>query len=222
VTWMRRAVAGFVLVAAIAISARAADTPVDTMRQLYMAAEYESALAALEKIDLAALSVSERVQVEGYHAACLVALGRSADAERVMETTVKLDPRTVQPVDTSPKLRALFATVRGRVIRQVVRDRYARAKSLYDGKQFAEAQAAFDDVVSLLALPTPASGSDRWTTCGRSRRSSRSSPRPLSTAPNPRPRRRRNRRRCRLRRRPPRPYRPLHPVRASTASPTPR
>jgi hypothetical protein len=144
----------------IAFTAAAADTPVATLRQLYMAAEYDNALTALEAIDLKTLAAPERLQVEGFHAACLVALGRNDDAERVMETIVRLDPHTVQPVDSSPKLRALFARVRVRVLRVVVRERYAQAKSLYDNKQFDEAQSAFEDVVSLLAPSGATSSSE--------------------------------------------------------------
>lgn len=145
---------------AIVPCAFAADTPVAALRQLYMAAEYENALTALDAIDLKTLPLSDQVQVEGYHAACLVALGRNADAENVMEAIVRLDPRTLQPVDTSPKLRALFAGVRTRVLRVVIRERYAQAKSLFDGKQYDEAKAAFEDVASLLAPSASSSDTD--------------------------------------------------------------
>ncbi len=148
---------------AIVPCALAADTPVATLRQLYMAAEYENALTALDAIDLKTLPLPDQVQVEGYHAACLVALGRNADAENVMEAIVRLDPRTLQPVDTSPKLRALFSGVRTRVLRVVIRERYARAKSLFDGKQYDEAKTAFEDVASLLAPGVSSSDTDDGT-----------------------------------------------------------
>jgi hypothetical protein len=155
-----RCCAFLIVCCAIVPNASAADTPVATLRQLYMAAEYENALTALDAIDMKTLPLSEQVQVEGYHAACLVALGRNADAENVMEAIVRLDPHTLQPVDTSPKLRALFAGVRGRVLRVVIRERYARAKSLFDSKQYDDAKAAFEDVASLLAPSGSSSDTD--------------------------------------------------------------
>jgi hypothetical protein len=159
----RRCCVFLIVCCVIVPCASAADTPVATLRQLYMAAEYENALTALDAIDLKTLPLSEQVQIEGYHAACLVALGRNADAESVMEAIVRLDPHTMQPVDTSPKLRALFTGVRTRVLRLVIRERYARAKSLFDGKQYDDAKSAFEDVASLLAPSAASSETDDGT-----------------------------------------------------------
>ena len=69
-------------------SARAAaQDSLDPVRSLYASAEYEEALAAIgnlkSNVDLAGV-----VEIDRYRALCLIALGRSAEADRAIETTV--------------------------------------------------------------------------------------------------------------------------------------
>lgn len=128
----------------------AAQDSLDPVRSLYASAEYEEALAAIgnlkSNVDLAGV-----VEIDRYRALCLIALGRSAEADRAIETTVTLDP-LYQPAaaDASPRVRAAFAAVRQRVLPTVVRSLYASAKAAYDRKAFAEAANGLDKTVRVI------------------------------------------------------------------------
>jgi tetratricopeptide (TPR) repeat protein len=128
----------------------AAQDSLDPVRSLYASAEYEEALTAIghlkANVDLAGV-----VEIDRYRALCLIALGRSAEADRAIETTVTLDP-LYQPAaaDASPRVRAAFAAVRQRVLPTVVRSLYASAKAAYDRKAFAEAADGLDKTVRVI------------------------------------------------------------------------
>ena len=132
-------------------SARAAaQDSLDPVRSLYASAEYEEALTAIGRLKSNA-DLGGVVEIDRYRALCLIALGRTAEANQAIETTVILDP-LYQPTaaDASPRVRAAFAAVRQRVLPTVVRSLYASAKAAYDRKAFAEAANGLDKTVRVI------------------------------------------------------------------------
>ena len=77
--------------AVVSIPTRAADSLADA-RDLYAAAEYEDALALLNKLQPGEHPAEERRAIEQYRAYCLLALGRSADAEQAIAAVVNATP----------------------------------------------------------------------------------------------------------------------------------
>ena len=128
----------------------AAQDSLDPVRNLYASAEYEEALTAIGRLKSNA-DLGGVVEIDRYRALCLIALGRSAEADQAIETTVTLDP-LYQPAaaDASPRVRAAFAAVRQRVLPTVVRSLYASAKAAYDRKAFAEAADGLDKTVRVI------------------------------------------------------------------------
>lgn len=128
----------------------AAQDSLEPVRNLYASAEYEEALTAIGRLKSNADSVGV-VEIDRYRALCLIALGRAAEADQAIETTVTLDP-FYQPTaaDASPRVRAAFAAVRHRVLPTVVRNFYASAKAAYDRKAFAEAADGLDKTVRVI------------------------------------------------------------------------
>jgi len=128
----------------------AAQDSLDPVRTLYASAEYEEALTAIGRLKSNA-DLGGVVEIDRYRALCLIALGRSAEADQAIETTVTLDP-LYQPAaaDTSPRVRAAFAAVRRRVLPTVARSLYASAKAAYDRKAFAEAADGLDKTVRVI------------------------------------------------------------------------
>ena len=128
----------------------AAQDSLDPVRNLYASAEYEEALTAIGRLKSNA-DLGGVVEIDRYRALCLIALGRSAEADQAIETAVTLDP-LYQPAaaDASPRVRAAFAAVRHRVLPTVVRSLYASAKAAYDLKQFAEAAEGLDKTVRVI------------------------------------------------------------------------
>ena len=92
--------------------------------------------------------------IDQYRAFCLLALGRTADAEQAIEAVVSADP-FYQPsdADVSPRVRAAFTDVRRRILPDIVQERYARAKAAFDRKDFPEASAGFKQVLDVLSDP---------------------------------------------------------------------
>ena len=139
--------------AVVSIPTRAADSLADA-RDLYAAAEYEDALALLNKLQPGDHPAEERRAIEQYRAYCLLALGRSADAEQAIAAVVNATP-LYKPSgsDVSPRVRSAFSDVRRRVLPSIIQEKYATAKEAFDRKNFPVAAAAFTEVVEAMADP---------------------------------------------------------------------
>ena len=129
----------------LAASAGAQEDPLKTARDLYASAAYEEALSELTKVRSGYAAAAETVRTtDAYRAFCLVALGRTREAEAVAETLVRKDP--MMPLDlrdASPRIEEMFTAVRKRVLPQLIRDEYrsARAAAMQNPPE-AEAQLA--------------------------------------------------------------------------------
>jgi TonB family protein len=121
-----------VLLSAVAASALAAqDDPLKTARDLYASAAYEEALSELTRITSGAADVGATRESDTYRVFCLVALGRTADAEGVADALVRKDPMApVDLRDASPRIEEMFARVRKRVLPPLIRDEYRTARAL--------------------------------------------------------------------------------------------
>jgi hypothetical protein len=135
-------------------AAAAADNTLATARDLYAAAAYEDALVILNQLSEATHGPDEERAIQQYRAFCLLALGRTADAEQAIAAVVAVQPR-YQPgeADVSPRVRTTFAEVRKRVLPTVIQQQYAIAKSSYDRKNYAEAAERFNYVLDVLNEP---------------------------------------------------------------------
>jgi TonB family protein len=138
-----------VLIFAGATSAAAQDSLAGA-RQLYESAAYEEALAAFGRLKTDA-PVTAAVEIDRYRALCLMALSRTSEADKVIESIVTNDP-LYQPAATeaSPRVRQAFSAVRQRVLPGVARQLYIDAKSLYERKSYPEAVLALERTVSVI------------------------------------------------------------------------
>jgi tetratricopeptide (TPR) repeat protein len=146
--------AAAILLLAVASLAAAADNTLATARDLYAAAAYEDALVILNRLSEGTHGPDEERAIQQYRAFCLLALGRTADAEQAIAAVVAVQPR-YQPADAdvSPRVRATFAEVRKRVLPTVIQQQYAIAKSSYDRKNWSEAAERFNYVLEVLNDP---------------------------------------------------------------------
>ena len=111
------------------------DDPLQAARDLYESAAYEEALSELARVKSSVTAPDAAREADQYRVFCLVALGRTAEAEELAESLVRKDPMmTVNRLDASPRIEAIFATVRKRVLPQVIRDEYRTARSLVSQK----------------------------------------------------------------------------------------
>ena len=132
----------------------AADNTLAAARDLYAAAAYEEALTILNQLSEGTHVPDEERAIQQYRAFCLLALGRTADAEQAIAAVVAVQPR-YQPgeSDVSPRVRTTFAEVRRRVLPTVIQQQYAIAKSSYDRKNYAEAAERFNYVLDVMNDP---------------------------------------------------------------------
>jgi TonB family protein len=133
-----------------AASAAAQNDPLQAARDLYASAAYEEALSELVRVKSSVTAPDAAREVDQYRAFCLVALGRTAEAEALAEAVVRTDPMmTVDRLDASPRIEAMFATVRKRVLPRVIREEYRTARSLV-GQKSPDAESRLTLVHRLL------------------------------------------------------------------------
>ena len=91
--------AGMLLLPAATVHAQDALVPV---RDLYESASYEAALAALDRMPGGGGAAA--IEAEQYRVFCLIALGRTLEAERAIQRIVTADPMfQLTSADTSPR-----------------------------------------------------------------------------------------------------------------------
>jgi TonB family protein len=134
--------------------AAAQDQELSAARDLYASAAYDDALAVLNRLKSSEHAPGQSRTIEQYRAFCLLALGRTADAQQAIEAVVVAEP-SYQPAegDVSPRVRTAFADVRRRMLPTIIQQQYAQAKSAYDRKEFAAAASGFSQVLVMMADP---------------------------------------------------------------------
>jgi TonB family protein len=130
------------LYAAVLNAAVGQQDPLRAARDLYESAAYEEALVELTRVKSSVIAPDVARDVDQYRAFCLVALGRTAEAEELAESLLRKDPMmTLDRLNASPRIEAMFAAVRKRVLPHVIRDEYRTARSLLaDDSPDAEAR----------------------------------------------------------------------------------
>jgi TonB family protein len=142
----------FICVVAVGmISAGGTAAAQDALAQaktLYAAANYEEALKLLGSSD------GSRTEVSQYRALCLLALGRTADAEREAAAVVEADPLfRPDEADVAPRVVSLFADVRRRLLPPIIRSKFDEAKRLFGEGNRDRARSEFGVVLRLLDDP---------------------------------------------------------------------
>jgi len=137
----------------IALSDRvAAEDTLAAARELYSSASYEEALAILNRLRTSSVPGEQSPAIEQYRAFCLLALGRSDDAQKAIEALITTAP-TYRPsdADMAPRVRSTFSDARRRLLPGIIQQRYAQAKNAFDQKEYAAAADSFAQVLKLLA-----------------------------------------------------------------------
>jgi len=131
----------------VAAPAQASSTDLEAVRALYAAADYDGALRLLAS----AGSGDDVVQVEEYRALCLLALGRTVEAERSVERIFSNKPLyTVDAAQVSPRMIALISQVRQRMVPALARNLYGAARRNFEQKEYAAAVAQLTDMLAMI------------------------------------------------------------------------
>ena len=161
----RRACVGGLLLAAIGTwpEVTFAEDPLTAARDLYAAAAYEDALAALDRLRAGGVAkVDDNRAVDQYRAFCLLALGKSSEAAQAIEAVVSADPSYYPSNnDVSPRVRAAFSDVRRRLLPDLAQQKYVQAKASFDRKDYRFAAESFGQLLDLFADPDLASAAGK-------------------------------------------------------------
>lgn len=154
-----------VLLLGVGQAAPGADPPtaavdhVAEVRTLYATAAFEGVLQYVAALDPSALTA----EVEQYRALCLLALGRTPEAEASFAAMVALAPLHVIPeTDVAPRVLTIYQRVRAEVLPAVARDRYTRARGSFDAGNHEAAAAQFRELMAVFDDPALASESDSF------------------------------------------------------------
>jgi outer membrane biosynthesis protein TonB len=149
---MTAALIGVLAAPAVAADDAAADD-LTAARDLYAAAAYEDALQVLNRLRTADHRPEDARVIEQYRAFCLLALGRSSDAEQAIAAVVVAEPSYQPSADVSPRVRSAFSEVRRKMLPGIIQDKYTAAKMAFDQKNFMAAATGFQQVLDGLKDP---------------------------------------------------------------------
>jgi hypothetical protein len=139
-----------IVLVASAAGLRAQDL-LSTAKDQYASAAYEDALATLGRVESDSSPDVAR-QVDEYRTFCLFALGRTREAEALVESIVRKDPLArLLASDASPRLEAMFNDIRKRVLPSLIRDRFRLARSEVEQQNLAGAEPLLLDARLLIA-----------------------------------------------------------------------
>ena len=126
-----------------------AEDSLDAARQLYAAAAYDDALAMLNRLH--GSSDAALPELEQERALCFLALNRVPDAERASTSVVQANPLYLpDPEAVAPRVRTAFRDVRARLLPELARATFARARSSFMQKDYAKALSELDMVLALV------------------------------------------------------------------------
>jgi TonB family protein len=130
-------------------------------RDLYASAAYVEALAELARVESATPPPATTRDADAYRTFCLVALGRDTEAQELAESLVRRDPTLSidRFTDASPRIAAMFTTVRRRVLPQLVKDEFRVARALA-AEKVPEAESRLRHVRQLLDATEQIGASD--------------------------------------------------------------
>jgi TonB family protein len=120
-----------------------AEDVLQEVRDLYASAAYEAALTTIATLEDSA----SRPEIDQYRVLCLVALGRSGEAERAVEQLLTKNP-LYRPLasDTPPRIQDLFTGVRRRLGPSIARKMYLDGKGAFERKDRETAVRIFEEL----------------------------------------------------------------------------
>jgi len=146
----------WIVLAASAIFAAAAvdagQEQLSAAKELYASAAYEDALSVLTRLSEGDGAPALSRQADEYRAFCLYALGRTGEAEKLAESLIRRDPLIqLDRNGASPRIEAMFTTVRKRLLPSLIREEYRAARAALDQKRPVEADPHLTQASRMLA-----------------------------------------------------------------------
>jgi TonB family protein len=131
----------------------ASEETLERVKDLYLSASYEQALALLDGGTMDPVAESS-IEAKAYRLLCLIALERNDDARLAIAAVLEADPFYQLP-PVSPRVRSVFKEARQSLLPVIVQRIYAEAKAAFD-REDPDAITQFDRVLGLLNDPDAA------------------------------------------------------------------
>lgn len=160
---MRNTICAVILLLSIAFSVNtyAAEGTLAAARDLYVSASYDDALTMLGALSGGPRGVEEQQSIDLYRTLCLFALGRSADADHVIEGMLMRQPLyRASNEELSPRVQSAFQNARRRMLPTIIQKEYADAKDAFDKHDWPVASAGFSEVLKAIGDPDIMQASD--------------------------------------------------------------
>jgi hypothetical protein len=143
--WWTSAAVAWVMVAAS--STAYGQETLQQVKSLYASAAYEDALSMVSRMQL----TGRKPEFEQYRVFCLVALGRTAEAEKVIASVVVENPSFVPDAkETSPRIQEMFLRVRREMVPEIAQRMYLDARAALNRKDTDAAAAQFATLIQLI------------------------------------------------------------------------
>ena len=153
---MRNIICASALLISVAfpVTTYAADPSLAAARDLYVSASYDDALSMLSTLSSGSRALQERQSIDLYRTLCLFALGKTTDADKVIEAMLVRDPLyRAADEELSPRVETAFQTARRRILPSVIQQKYADAKAAFDKQDWATASTGFAEVLKSIGDP---------------------------------------------------------------------
>src|SRR3954470_13568971 len=148
----RIAAPAILVISAITSTRLSAQDVMQSVKDLYASAAYEDALSAVGKIEAGGGASS--LEAEQYRIFCLVALGRTDEAEQAVESTLTAHPEyRPDAAQASPRIQSLFSQVRRRIGPALVKRLYQQGRAAMERKDRDEAVAQFESMLRIANDP---------------------------------------------------------------------
>jgi TonB family protein len=148
----RIAAPAILVISAITSTRLSAQDVMQSVKDLYASAAYEDALSAVGKIEAGGGASS--LEAEQYRVFCLVALGRTDEAEQAVESVLTAHPEyRPDAAQASPRIQSLFSKVRQRIGPALVKRMYQQGRAAMERKERDEAVAQFESMLRIANDP---------------------------------------------------------------------
>jgi hypothetical protein len=143
----------------VGISSAHGQESLQQVKALYASAAYEDALSMVGRLQ----ATGRKPEFEQYRVYCLVALGRTAEAEKAIASVVVENPTFLPDADeTSPRIQEMFLRIRKGLVPEIAQRMYMDARAAWNRKDTSDASAQFTSLVQLIDT-TLAAGTDGTT-----------------------------------------------------------
>jgi tetratricopeptide (TPR) repeat protein len=130
------------------------------IKGLYESAEYDRALAVVDRANPAVVPPGEARDIEIYEALCLLAMGKKIEANAKIEGVLRAEPLYQPSSDLPNRLRALVDEARNRLRPVLAQSHYAAGKQLFEAEKHEAAVKEFALVLQLTDVPADNSGAE--------------------------------------------------------------